>query len=157
MWTKWPSDFTLSTRPDFPNDFPNLKPESCVNGLSPATVAYNCYAWGARVTDVRWEPDPLDQYYWPESAPRAYTMPAFVVAYQSRGFEICVDGSPEPEIEKIAIYDIEGVPQHVARQLNNGSWTSKMGDYEDIQHVELSSVSGPCYGIPRVFMARKLR
>jgi hypothetical protein len=136
MWTEWLSEFTLSARPDFARDFPHLKPEFCVNGISPATRDYNCFAWAAHVTDVRWEPDPFLQYYWPDVAPRECSIPA----YRPKGFEACNDESLEPETEKIVIYTLEGTPNHVARQLENGNRTSKMGDYEDIQRTLLTCI-----------------
>lgn len=157
MWNRWPQEFTLSRRPDFPTDFPNLTPRSCINGISPATRSYNCFAWAVHVTNVRWEPDPLLQYYWPDVAPREYNIDAFIEAYRSEGFVVCSDGSLEPGIEKIAIYASEGTPQHIARQIEDGNWTSKMGDYEDIQHTSLGCISGPVYGKVDLFMARKQR
>jgi hypothetical protein len=156
MWTKWPSEFTLSATPDFSRQFPHLEPRSCVDGLSPATRSYNCIAWAASITTERWEPDPFFQYYWPDEAPRNYRLEAFIAAFRARGFEFCADGSLESGREKIAIYTLNGIPQHAARQLANGNWTSKMGDYEDIQHLSLLAVSGPFYGIANIYMARKL-
>ncbi|MCY7407984.1 MAG: hypothetical protein LH631_11575, partial [Alkalinema sp. CAN_BIN05] len=42
-------------------------------------------------------------------------------------------------------------PQHVARQLPNGLWTSKLGRLEDIEH-ELDGLSGDLYGTVQKFM-----
>jgi hypothetical protein len=146
----------LCATPAFSRQFPHLEPRSCVDGLSPATRSYNCIAWAASVTTARWEPDPFFQYFWPDEAPRQYTLEAFIAAFQSRGFEVCGDGSQEAGAEKIAIYALNGIPEHAARQLPNGNWTSKMGDFEDIQHYSIRAVSGPFYGEASIYMSRKL-
>lgn len=157
MWTKWPPEFKLSTEPGFPQKFPNLKPEACFNGVSPETDSYNCVAWGASDAKNWWEPDDEMQYYWPDNAPRNYTVDAYVAALRVRGFEVCQDASLEPGLEKVAIFTLQREFQHVARQLADGNWTSKMGPCEDIQHTELSAVAGPFYGNPSSYMARKVK
>ncbi len=96
------------------------------------------------------------QYHWPDGVPREYTIDAYIAAFRTKGFEVCDGESLEPGVEKIAIYGQHGEPTHAARQLPGGSWTSKMGDYEDIQHTTLLSVSGPLYGNVRVFMKRRI-
>ena len=53
----------------------------------------------------------------------------------------------EPGVEKVAIYaDEHGEPQHAARQLPSGNWTSKIGSLEDIEHNTLRAVEGPMSG-----------
>lgn len=52
----------------------------------------------------------------------------------------------EPGFEKVAVFAIsEDIPAHVARQLPNGRWTSKLGQLEDIEH-ELHALEGAEYG-----------
>ena len=52
----------------------------------------------------------------------------------------------------MALYgDAGGAPTHVARQLPSGAWTSKLGDWEDIEHQTLASLeerpgAAPAYG-----------
>jgi hypothetical protein len=42
---------------------------------------------------------------------------------------------------KIAIYvDAAGKPSHAAKQTGDGAWSSKIGDWEDIEHKLLSSL-----------------
>jgi hypothetical protein len=76
-----------------------------------------------------------------------------------RGYEQCDDGELDIGWEKIAIYvDNDDTPQHVARQLNNGGWTSKLGDYEDIAHESLAALEGDGkdqYGRAKHFMRRR--
>jgi hypothetical protein len=43
--------------------------------------------------------------------------------------------------EKIALYaDKNGLPSHAARQLPSGTWTSKLGPMEDIEHLMLEAL-----------------
>ena len=94
--------------------------------------------------------------YWPEGVPREKTLEAFVAAYATRGYTVCADGSLEPGFEKIAIYTKPaGTPAHAARQLPSGSWTSKLGDEQDIEH-ELEGVECIRYGSVKQFMRRPL-
>lgn len=155
-WASWPPDFTVSTTPDFPTDFPNLQPYLCEGDLSDATKDYNCIAWAAADSTNRWEPDPLFQWYWPDGVERKYSLAAFHAAYRTVGYEICNDGSLEVGFEKIAIFTLDGFPKHAARQLPNGNWTSKLGDFEDIQHCTLGCLSGPLYGSPQSYMKRPI-
>jgi hypothetical protein len=92
--------------------------------------------------------------FWPKGVPRETTLAAFVAAYSTLGFQACDNGDLEQGFEKLAIFlKPAGTPAHAARQLSNGSWTSKLGDHEDIQH-ELSAVECPTYGQVGQFMKR---
>ena len=60
-------------------------------------------------------------------------------------------------MQKIAIYlNSSNSPTHVARQLLDGRWTSKLGSYEDIEHSRLAGLEGldPAYGAVGCFMAK---
>jgi hypothetical protein len=94
------------------------------------------------------------QYYWPDSAPREYTIPAFLSAYGCLNYETCDNGDLEDGMEKIAIYASQGQPAHMARQLENGHWTTKFGNLEDVEHIDLECLSGPGYGDVQVYMKR---
>jgi hypothetical protein len=49
-------------------------------------------------------------------------------------------------LEKIALFaDAQGKPTHVARQLVNGRWRSKLGKREDLEHA-LHDLTGTVYG-----------
>ena len=124
---------------------------------SPKNPFYNCIAWAAHADHHWWEPDPSFQYFWPKGVPRAYTIAAYVAAYSSVGYVVCDNSDLEISFEKIAIFtDRFNVPQHAARQLDDGLWTSKLGKHFDISHA-LNGVSGDAYGIPTVFMKRAKR
>lgn len=66
--------------------------------------------------------------------------------FRSLGYEVCRGDEPESGYNKIAIYGDKGDYTHAARQLDNGSWTSKLGHWEDIEHKELNGLVGTEYG-----------
>ena len=81
-------------------------------------------------------------------------MDSFIEAFESLGYEDCVDATPEAGFEKVAIFaDSNGKPTHAARQLPNGSWTSKLGNWEDIRHT-IYGLEGGQYGDATRFLRR---
>ncbi|OZE22149.1 hypothetical protein CH262_18940 [Rhodococcus sp. 05-2255-1e] len=60
----------------------------------------------------------------------------------------------EADREKIAVYAKNGVPTHAARQLADGTWTSKCGKSNDITHMDTEHVGGDIYGEVAFYMAR---
>ena len=134
-------------------DWPGLS-QTSYRITSPHTGAYNCLAWAIAETDRWWSPLPDDDYYWPEGVPRAVSIKVFIKAYETLGFVVCENEDLEVGMEKLAIYATsDDRPQHIARQLPNGLWTSKLGRLEDIEH-ELDGLSGELYGTVRRFMRR---
>jgi hypothetical protein len=127
---------------------------------------YNCIAWAVGITDVPWWPVPegTQGVDWPAGVPREETLEAFIAAYRTRDFHPSDDddASVENGIEKIAVFvDADGSPSHAARQLPSGSWTSKLGDWEDIEHKKLSNLEGqelgePAYGRVAKILKRHL-
>ena len=119
--------------------FPNLN-DANHRKIGDRSDQYNCIAWAAGRRDQWWEAqdDPLPGrvYYWPENAPPDDRVTSLIVAFESIGYSICDDGSLVDGVEKIAIYARAGreVYEHAARQLENGKWTSKMGELEVIEH-----------------------
>ena len=70
-------------------------------------------------------------------------------------FVICSSGEHEDGQEKIAIYtDERDQFQHVARELDETKWTSKLGPFEDISHAKLEGLHGKEYGLAKYFMKR---
>jgi hypothetical protein len=122
---------------------------------SSATTDYNCYAFAVGDQERWWDPLPAPGYYWPD-VPLNHRVSTFVEIYKGYGFEPCADGTLEPGVEKIVIYENEsGGCDHVARQLPDGRWTSKIGPDEDISHESPASLSGDFYGRSVHFMARR--
>lgn len=110
---------------------------------SPSTPNYNCIAWAAGDARRFWWPH--DQGFWPAGAPREETIDAFVRAFATLGYSPCDTAENEAGIEKVALFAIGEEPKHAARQLESGTWTSKLGQDVDIEHP-LDAVVGDKYG-----------
>lgn len=133
-------------------DLPNLTADNHIE-TSPSDPLHNCIAWAAGDHLNNWWPF---GGHWPKGVPREETLEAFVSAFETRGFDLCEDGTTEEGFEKIAIYvDANSVPGHAALQLPNGNWTSKIGPFEDIEHTTLDALICNEYGRPEWFMKRK--
>jgi len=113
---------------------------------SPIDPEYNCCAWAAGETERWWDPTSAATY-WPEGVPRNLTVESLVQAFETLGYTPCDSDELEQVFEKVAIYvDADNVPTHVARQLPNGRWSSKLGRWEDIEHRRLDGLTGPTPG-----------
>jgi len=124
--------------------------------VSSATPKYNCIAWAAGETDKRWWPINLGGYWWPPQLPKEETKENFIRAFELQGYVVCGNPSLQSGIEKVAIFvDDLGIPTHAARQLESGVWTSKCGQLEDIEHMNLSAMEGKEYGRPVAFLKRR--
>ncbi len=136
--------------------FPGLSTSS-YQVTSSATDDYNCIAWAASDVTEWWWPvgrSPGVRRFWPDSVPREETLLAFAAAFATLGYAPCDGIGLESGFEKIAIFaDAPGIPQHAARQLSNGHWTSKLGVSEDIEH-ELHALEGDLYGTVALVMKR---
>jgi hypothetical protein len=123
---------------------------------SPRTRLYNCIAWAAGDDANWWWPtnaagDALR--YWPVGGPREETLTAFATL----DFTECANEFLETDFEKVALFvDARGAPSHAARQLPTGLWTSKLGQWEDIEH-ELHALKGEIYGAVAMLLKRALR
>jgi transposase len=126
---------------------------------SSLSTTYNCIAWAAHDTrhGFWW---PHEYGHWPLRLRREATVDCFIRAFRFLGYQKCNHSRPEFACEKVALYAIGGVPKHMARQLADGTWTSKLGDWEDITHYTLDALEsyGPWplgeYGTPAIFMKR---
>lgn len=128
---------------------------------SPADPYYNCFAWAAGETQLWWAPptDPFGSFkksYWPPGVAQENTLEAFIQAYATIGFAVCDNAELEPDFEKIVIYTTNGIPDHAARQLPNGKWTSKIGDLEDIEHALDAFEGGKYFGKVACVLKRSL-
>jgi hypothetical protein len=131
--------------------FPALRnaAEQITSDCSPK---YNCIAWAMEDTEQWWWPEGLA--FWPAGIRRELSLGVFVEAFATRGFVREADASLEPACDKMAIFAIDDEPTHAARQLPNGSWTSKCGPLEDIEHA-LHVLEGTTYGTVAVILARR--
>lgn len=87
-------------------------------------------------------------------------MDAFIIAFVGLGYVECDNGDFEEGFEKVALYGKDSgsavVPTHMAKQIPDGRWKSKLGRLEDIEHKELSNVDGDNYGSARRYMKRSV-
>jgi hypothetical protein len=92
---------------------------------------------------------------WPPNAPRSLDLSALLTSFESLGFIRCKGTEIEPEVERIALFvDLDGDVIHAARQLPDGRWTSKLGEWEDIEHDDLAALEGGDYGRVAAVMKR---
>jgi hypothetical protein len=137
----------------FRNRYPGLR-TGHLRITSPQTETYNCVAWAGGDDARKWNPDPYGLFYWPEET-REDTLEGWIRAFTRLGYAECETGTLEPGFEKVVIYGTERAPNHIARQLPSGMWTSKMGEVEDIEH-EVAGLAGSRYGNVLVYLRREL-
>ena len=135
-------------------NFPNLNSNN-YQITSPDEPRYNCVAWALGETSRWWQKFPMNGYHWPAEVATGEDMNGWMHVFGLAGYVACQDGSLENGFEKIAIYATgDDDPEHVARQLDSGLWTSKLGGWEDIIHHSLEALENSHYGTARVFMKR---
>jgi hypothetical protein len=133
--------------------FPDLRTTG-YQEKSPVDAGYNCVAWAAGHNDRWWEAVP--GYYWPDPTARGAETSTVVEMFKTLGFVKSDNDSLEAGFEKIAIYVQGPEYTHVARQLPNGQWASKIGALEDIEHASLDGLVGTNYGIVEEIMKRPI-
>ena len=122
---------------------------------SPETNSYNCIAWAYGLTKDKMWPGIPRYYYWPEGLPTVNNLNSFIKLFEDIGYISCVDGSLEDGFLKVALYCKDDIPQHAARQLPDGTWTSKIGDLEDINH-SINGISDTDYGKVVQYLKRRV-
>lgn len=137
------------------SDFPNLS-AALDQVTSPQDPFYNCIAWAAGETHRWWWPGFFS--YWPAGVPRTPTLRSFEAAFATMGYQKCACQdftATAHEREHVAIYANGQEPTHGSRQLADGSWTSKLGQAEDVCHKDLSGVAGGAYGAVVLILCRE--
>jgi hypothetical protein len=127
------------------------------NVTSFETTRYNCVAYAAGDETKKWDPTgfPSPSYYWPPNAKRGDEVNSLESCFEEIGFKKCYNGDLEHGYEKIAIYaKDDGNWTHVAKQLSDGAWSSKLGDFEDIRHQKCQWLHSHVYGQVVSFMRR---
>lgn len=142
-------------------EFPHLDPSSTYTKTSDPTFDYNCVGWAVGDPENWWWPGAFNLGFWPSTVKREESFEAFSQAFATRGFVHCGNPQFQPGVEKIALYGVPSPlgrwkPKHVARQLPNGEWTSKMGPFEDITHPHLEDLYDASYGMAVRFFERPL-
>lgn len=131
---------------------------------SPYTIDYNCIAFAAKDLTQPWWPMPHQRstryYYWPPGLPREQpaTVENFLKAFETLGYKQCRSKKHERGYEKIALYvKANDEPTHMARELGDGVWYSKLGDFQDIRQHTLEAVETAGYGKAKYFMRKRVR
>lgn len=112
---------------------------------SPEDYHYNCisFAVGEIHSHRWWEPSGYLIHYWPPGVTKDYSLDSYAHVYQLHGYQTCDTEDLEVGFEKVAIFvDSLGIPTHAARQTRSGTWVSKIGEYEDIEHDSLRALEG---------------
>ncbi|RIK80189.1 MAG: hypothetical protein DCC68_11550 [Planctomycetota bacterium] len=127
---------------------------------SKQTPRYNCIAWAVGEKHRPWD---LLRGYWPDGVPRTGCLTSLIAAYQTKGFEIC-DEAPleyDQSFDKVVLYGVQTGSghewQHAAKLMPNGMWSSKLGNWVDIQHEQPEHVNHADYGEPLVYMRKAKR
>lgn len=133
-------------------DFPSLSQHQW-ELTSPAELSYNCIGW-ALEDKFTWWPD--GGSHWPHGVPREETVAGITAMFGFFGYVPCESPELEPGFQKVAIYAVGDEPTHAARQLEDGTWASKLGVYRgDIQHRTLAALEGEAaYGWVALVMKR---
>jgi len=156
---------TEAARLDVMSEFPGLRYDKHFEITSPIDPSYNCIAWAYQIKE-RWMWPPagaqapvLDAVtYWPDEN-ASTEVDQFMKAFSLKGYEKCDNPDFEEGYRKIALYVKPGTTEctHAARQLSNGFWTSKLGQWYDIQHSTPKDIEGHLYGKVYCFMKREFR
>jgi hypothetical protein len=134
--------------------FPNRTPWNFTPKSDP-TQEYNCVGWSVHSIEYYIWPDERKQFAWPIDMIREESLAAFQTFFERVGFSVCQSDDLEPNIEKIAIYANDSGPQHVARQLPSGKWTSKFSSLLDAEHTRLNVIACRTYGDVVLIMKRR--
>jgi hypothetical protein len=130
--------------------FPRLKAANH-RVTSPPTTLYNCIAWAVGDTNNWWQAG----LHWPfPTHPLDDTVAELKRVFESLGYQECPIGDLEPGFDKVALFAVSEYYTHAARQLDDGKWTSKLGNEDDIEHDSPESVAGGIYGEVVHFMKR---
>ena len=132
--------------------FPSLADSGYEITSGPSGV-YNCIAWALGISTRKWDCNDLNAY-WPPTLPRNDRVETVIQLFVGEGFLHHDDDSLESGYEKIALYAFVGQFTHVARQLEDGQWTSKLGNREVITHPSLENLARGIYGNVHCIMRR---
>lgn len=136
--------------------FPRLR-RRLYRGTSASSTKYNCLAWAVGETQRRWDPsrNRNERNYWPTES-RSTQLTDVIVAFEKVGF-VRIDAAIwKAGRQTIALYARDGDLTHAARLLEDGRWTSKLGEDIDIEHETLDALAGGLYGEPAVTLQRPL-
>lgn len=140
---------------DIRDEFPTLS-QADYTITSCATPKYNCVSWAVGDIDQKWVSGACVRgYYWPPGVGDDDTPDQWADVFKLHGYEVTDNRDHEKGFEKVAIYaDVEGA-SHVARQLQDGNWSSKLGNLSDIEHAKLDVLQDTYGDVVRVLKRRR--
>jgi hypothetical protein len=119
--------------------------------MAAATTSYNCICWSLGLNS---------SWVWPRDAGEPVTLADFDVLYSAHGYKRVarLDYTRQEGVEKVVLFAVsrDGKVEitHACRQLQDGSWSSKLGSLPLIRHLKPDDVAGPTYGAPYVTYVR---
>ncbi len=135
------------TEKSFPNSF-----KEPFEITSPKTSEYNCLAWALDDNTKWYESD--DDYYWFNGIARNNTLNTIQAIFENLGFQRTDNIEFQLGIERIALFSKDNDEcLHLASQIDNDKWTSKLGSSYDVIH-SLKSIENGIYGKAVVFLER---
>src|SRR5437773_3511366 len=132
-------------------EFPALR-HSNYRIASQTNYNYNCLAWALNDTNHWW--DKSEGCFWPFQEVPDDTIEGWIRIFEIHGFIRTESKEFEPGFEKVAVFAKLREPEHVARQMPSGYWTSKLGLGCDIEHETLESLEGESYGTVSCILRR---
>lgn len=145
--------------------FPKLGQDANFKVTSKEDHTYNCIAWAYNYSDRWMWPntgktrfiDGVD--YWPSKELMEPSIQNFIDAFRLKGYEVCDGYQHEDGYQKVALYALpnSNMCTHAARELRNGFWTSKLGEWQDIQHGDPTTIENNNYGNVRCILKREFR
>lgn len=144
-------------------EFPLLKQDKDFKVTSKSTPNYNCIAWACNYNE-RWIQPPylgrpnLDcVLWWPPEVPEGLQIDCLIQLFELHGYCMCNSFEHEDGFRKVALFIDEQSKEwtHAARELSNGCWTSKLGEYHDIQHGSPYTIENESYGKVFCIMKKK--
>lgn len=145
----------LKAHDDIHDEFPNLT-QADYTVTSCATPKYNCVSWAVGDIGQKWVSGAVVRgYYWPPGVGTDDTPDQWAEIFRRHGYDLADNSDHEIGFEKVAIYaDAEGA-QHVARQLQDGNWSSKLGNLSDIEHARLEVLEEQYGKVARILKRRR--
>lgn len=149
----------MKAHDDIDEEFPGLNWSDCTI-TSCASPKYNCISWAVGDIGQKWVSGAVVKgYYWPPGIGDDDTSDQWAQIFQLHGYELVDQRDRHHELgfEKVAIYEDDEGASHVARQLPDGKWSSKLGNLSDIEHATLETLEQTgAYGkVARILKRRR--
>lgn len=147
--TKYPAERATLLSSSLQRSFPKLGSNFEVTapstpGMYNKPGVYNCIGWSLGLKEYKW---PKDKFGRDIQSAKVADFDKLNAQYGYRRMTT-MDLSLQRGVEKIVLYAKNGSATHQARQLSDGTWTSKLGRGAQIRHLTAAAVGGGDYGNP---------